>query len=1023
MNLTTIASANRVTVHALVALISLLGTISFFSLPKQQDPGFTIRAAVVTTRFNGASPERVEQLVTDRIERAIQEMPELDNVASDSMPGLSFVVANFKESYREMQPIFDKLRRKIEAIDDLPKGAGKPVVNDEYGDVFGSVLALTGEGFNYTELGDIANDIKNDLLQYEDIAKVELQGMQDEEIYVEYSISRLEELGISPREFSRLLESINIIQGGGSVKSGSERISLEPTGNFESIDDLRRTVVQISDSESLAHLEDIANIYRDHKDPPTAFARYNGQPAIIISLSLREGGNILELGEALLRELPRIEARYPWGIQLNPVYFESVIVDSSVNRFMSNLLQAVIIVIVIMMIFLGLRTGLIVASLIPATIMMTLMLMNLFSITINQISLAALIISLGLLVDNAIVIAESIVVRREKGADPITAIHAAGSEMAVPLLTSSLTTSAAFLPIFLAESAVGEFTADIFKVVTIALLSSWFLAMTFIPLITIIFMRVREKAGSGEFDSWMYSVYQGLLVRSLRNRTVTLALVGGLFISAIWAVQFVPNVFIPPKTDPVINGALELPRGTSIETTSEIAAGIESFILDNLMVNDHDEEEREGVVRFTSWIGEGAPRYTLALDPGAANPASFSMLLTTTTDQVIPDVIRRINEFSRVQFPDLDVRLRKMENGVPIPFPVAVRISGPELETLYEIADRVRLKMVEIPGIHAVSDDWGPKTKKLVIEIDPERARRAGVTNEDIAISLRSGLSGIELTRLREKDTLIPITMRSVVSDREDIARLEGITIYSHSGNLTVPLNQVARIRVQWQHGILKRRDRDRTITIQASLPPGVTAAEVEREILPWVEQESRNWPRAYRYEAGGEAESSSDATAAIVDKLPYAGMIILLLLVAQFNNVRKPVMILMTIPLGVIGVVYGLLIAQSIFGFFTILGLISLAGIVINNAIVLIGRIDVEIRKNEMSQQDAILHACNQRLRPVLLTTATTVGGMSPLWISQDPMFEAMAVAIMFGLLFATIITLLFIPVMYSAMFRIPYQ
>ena len=1007
--------------------MSLYGIIAFFNLPKQQDPGFTIRAAVVTTRFPGASPLRVEQLVTDRIERAIQEMPELDNVISESLPGLSFVTANFKESYADMRPLFDKLRRKIEAVDDLPQGISGPAVNDEYGDVFGSVLALTGDGYSYAELKAVADEIKDNLLKYNDIAKVELQGVQEEEIFVEYNVARLEELGISPQQFAQLLGSVNIIRSGGQILSGRERITLEPTGNFETINDLKRTVVQIPNSNSIVYFEDIANIYRDYADPASSFARYNGKPAIIFSISLRQGGNILALGDTLLTTIPQIEAQYPYGIEINPVFLESVVVNNSVNRFLVNLLQAIALVVAVMLLFLGFRTGFIVASLIPVTILTALMLMEIFSITINQISLAALIISLGLLVDNAIVISESILVRRENGQAATAAAISAGKEMAIPLLTSSLTTVAAFLPIFLAESAVGEYTADIFKVVAITLLSSWFLALTFIPLLTIALMKIKPGKKPPAYDSGMYWAYHAMLMFSVKNRLIFLILVGGIFYSALWAIQFVPSVFIPPKTDPIINGTLKMPKGTAIETTQSIVQSLERFMANELQVEDQQTDsgakgQTKGVVSWAVWLGESAPRYTLGLDPGSRDPGAFSMLINTTTHLIISDVIERIRDFARREFPDLDVQLRKIENGVPIPYPIVVRVSGPDLDQLYRLIGPIKQKLLETSGVLEVNDDWGPRSKKLLIKIDQERARRAGVTNEDIAVSLQAGLSGIELSQLRERDSLIPITLRSVASDRRDIGKLEGMTIYSRSSNQTVPLSQVADLEIAWQPAILKRRDRDRSIAIQATLLADATATQVSADFLPWLESISQGWPRKYHYEIGGEFETSGDANAAILAKLPLAGMLILLLLVAQFNNVRKPLIIFMTIPLGLIGVVYGLLIAQSIFGFFTILGLISLSGIVINNAIVLLDRIDLEIEQNGMSPAQAVVSACKQRLRPILLTAATTIGGMLPLWISHDPMFETMAVSIMFGLLFATLLTLLFVPVLYSLFFRVRF-
>ncbi len=1018
------AIRNSAVVYTLVGLMVLYGSIAYFKLPKQQDPGFTIRAAVVTARLPGASSLRVEQLVTERLEQAIQEISELDNVVSESRPGFSFITANFKESYSDMRPIFDNLRRKIEAVDDLPNGTTRPVVNDEYGDVFGSVYALTADGFSRAELKDIAEEIRDRLLHIDDVAKVSVQGVQQERIYIEYNLARLKEIGISPSQLSQILRTVNIISGGGQIVTGRERIALEPSGNLESVDSLRRTVIQIPGSNQIVYLEDIVDIFQDYIDPPSSVTRFNGHEAVILSVSLQPGGNILQLGKTLELEIPRIEANYPLGVQLTPIYLESQIVDAGVGDFANNLLQSVGMVVLVMFLFLGLRTGLIVGMLVPATIFATFTLMSVFEITINQISLAALIISLGLLVDNAIVIAESILVRRERGESMVDAAAAAGKEMAVPLLTSSLTTAAAFLPIFMAESAVGEYTADIFKVVTSALISSWLLALTFIPLLAITFLRIKKNQKKPNAnDSILQRVYGLLLGFSLQNRFIFLVVSACIFASAIWAMQLVPNVFIPPKLDPIINGTLQLPRGTSIEHTQQVMTEIDKFFTEELLLTEGgstNEDSAKGTIRnWAAWIAESAPRYTLGLHPGSSDPGAVKLLINTTDHTVIPQVISRVQSYVREQHPDLDVQLRRIENGVPIAYPVEVRVSGEDINQLYELIAPVRDWLAKHPDVRSVKDDWGLRTKKLLINVDQERALRAGITNEDIAISLSSGVSGIVVSEIRQANNLIPITMRSTSSDRADIDGLRTMPVYAKSGN-TVPLEQVADIEIAWQPAIIKRRDRNRTVAIQVELQPGVTAANINREFLPWFRDHAALWPQGYHFEFGGEAETSGDANKAIADKLPIAGMIILLLLVVQFNSLRKPFIILLTIPLGLIGVAYGLLITGSVFGFFTILGLIALSGIVINNAIVLLDRIELEIRQNGLTPSEAVPAACRQRLRPILLTTATTVGGMAPLWLSHDPMFETMAVTIMFGLLFATLLTLLFIPVVYTIFFRV---
>ncbi len=1023
MNLTGLAFKFDRFVYVLVLLLIASGIGAFFDLPKAQDPGFTIRTAVVRTQFPGASPERVEQLITDRIEKAIQELPELDNVTSESQTGMSLVFANFKESYHDMRPIFDKLRRKIEDINDLPDGIIGPFVDDEYGDVFGMVYGLTGDGFSYSELKDIADDIRDELLKIPMVSKVEIQGAQDQVIFVEYNNAHLTELGLSPQQLRQILTSANILQSGGNIRLAQERITLEPTGNFDSLEDLQRTVIQLPESKKVIYLDDIANITRGYSDPPKNKARLNGKPALIISISMQEDGNILELGEILKTRIPELESNYPWGIELTPVFLQTELVENAVNSFMSNLIQAITIVMLLMLAFLGLRTGLIVSLLIPMTIAVTFVLMKSFDITINQVSLAALIIALGLLVDNAIVVTESILVKREQGLDGVSAAITSGQELAVPLLISSLTTAAAFLSIFLAESSVGEYTADIFKVNTIALLSSWVLAMTIIPLLSKPLIKLKQKTQSQDYQGLMYQTYRKILIPSLKHPAIFIMLVILCFGSAIVGLKYVTKVFIPPRVDPIISAKFNMPRGTAIETMEEIVADLENFMQKNLTVSKQDIANGQTGLRYwVSFIGKGAPRFMLSADPEPQKPHHATFILTTTDHLVIPKIIEQVSAYCEQRYPDLRVQMKKLENGKPIDFPVSIRVSGTDFSGLYNITSQIKNKLLSTTGIMDVEDDWGVRSKKLIIDVNQERARRAGVSSEDVAISLQAGLSGLNLTEFREQDKSIPVTLRSIAADRHGLGKLDGMTIYSQTTGTTVPLKQVADFNVAWQYGIIKRRDRNRTLTVNAQLVPGITATDINKLFNPWLEDSAKNWPYGYSYELGGEAESSDDANQSIVEKLPISAMIIVLLLVAQFNSIRKPVIILTTIPLGIIGVSIGLLVANSVFGFFTILGIISLSGIIINNAIVLIDRIQIEL-ENGQTAPDAIIAATHQRLRPILLTTATTIGGMLPLWISHDPMFETMAVSIIFGLAFATLLTLVLVPVLYSLFYRVSFK
>lgn len=1022
MDLTAAAIArNRVTL-TIVGLVIIAGAVALQTLPKAQDPGFVVRTAVITTRFPGASPERVELLVTDKIEKKIQEMPEIDSITSESRTGISLIYANFKESYKVMRPIFDDLRRKVDTVTpDLPQGARIPEVNDEFGDVFGSVYTLSGDGFSYAELKAVADELRDELLKEPDIAKVSIHGEQQEVIFVEYNNARLAELGLSPQQLSASLASVNILSSGGDIISGRERITLEPTGNFESIDDLQRTVMQLPGG-ALVYLEDIASVYRGYKDPPRSVSRVNGEPTLAIAVSKREGGDILKLGDRLNVLMPELVSRYPWGIVIDKVWFQADLVDNVVQTFTSSLLQAIVIVILVMIAFLGLRTGLVVGSLIPTTIVASFFMMQIFDITINQISLTALIIALGLLVDNAIVIVESILVKREHGQDAISAAIDSGRELKTPLLISSLTTAAAFMPIAMAKSAVGEYTSDIFYVVGIALLSSWLLAMTFVPMLSTITLKVdASKANSDDaFEGRWYTYYRSLLLASLRCRYRFLAIIIGLFFLATVGLGLVRQEFIAPSEDPVFSAKLEMPLGTSIETSQQVISEVDQFI----RATYYEPTTGEPLIRnWLTFIGEGGPRFQLSLNPPNPNPANSFVIANTINGRDVEEVMAGIEAYVRDRHPDLAAQVKRLENGPPVDYPIIVRISGSEFDALYSIADEVTGFLYDDPQVSDVKNSWGLQTKKLTVDVDQELARRSGVTSEDVAYSLQAGLTGIDLTQYREGDELIPVTLRTIAADRQDFSKLDGLTVYSQATGANVPLKQVANVELSFEPGIIERRDRDRTLSLNVQLQPDATAAEVVKSLEPWLSKSAKSWPAGHEFEIGGETEESGDANASIAAELPMAGMLILLLLVWQFNSLRRPAIILATIPLGLVGVTFGLLIVNSSFGFFTILGLISLSGIIINNAIVLLDRIAIEINEFGRTQADAILIACQQRMRPILLTTATTVLGMTPLLWGGTAMFKPMAITIIFGLAFATALTLLVVPVLYAMFFRVSFR
>ena len=1021
MSLTAAAIRNdRVTLVVLVVLV-LAGVRALQTLPRAEDPGFTIRVAVVTTYLPGASPQRVEALVTDTVEEKVQEIPELDHVESMSRTGVSVVFVVIRESEDDMRPIWDDLRRKMEALaPDLPSEAIGPVVDDEFGDVFPVVLTVSGDDFDFAELQTTAESVRDDLLHLDQVAQVEIYGDQEERIFVEYNTARLAEVGLSPGQLSSILSAQNIIVSGGSVTVFGEDITLEPTGNYESLEDVRRTIIPLPGGRGVQYLGDLARIERGTADPPTARVHSTGRRCLGLSIAPPEGtGNVSELGAQVEALLPHLRADHPVGLEFDLVIFQPDFIDEQVDGFVVNLAQAMGIVLLVMLVSLGLRTGLLVSTLIPTAMLATLVIMQLFGVGLDQISIAALIIALGMLVDNAIVMSESIQVSMGEGENPFDAAVESARELRVPLLVASSTTSAAFLPIFLADAAIGEYTGSLFVVVSIALLSSWGLALTMMPLLCVLFLRVPVNEGDSTYDTRFYRSYRSGLLAAVRRPWLSLAVTVAVFALAMVGLGFVPNVFMPKSDSERLVADLSYPLGTSIAKTESMLLELEEYVLENHMARN----DREGFVNWSAYVGnEGAPRYRLAFEPAIEGSEHVQMVMTATSRAFIDTTIAKLRDFVDTRFPAVKHSWNAEAMGPAAKSPVAVRLSGTEIEPLFRLVERVQARLRAMPGVIDVDDDWGPRTKKLRVVIDQARARRAGASSQDVAVSLQTGLSGIEVTEFRESDDIVPIVLRSVAADRQDLGKIENMDVFVQSTGASIPLSQIARIEVDWEPSKILRRDRTRTVTVTADLQPGVGALDVASDLSAWLASDTRTWPRGYSWELGGDEEESAEANASLVEKMPIAGFVILFLLVTQFNSFRRVMIVLLTIPLGLIGVTIGLLVTGEDFTFMALLGVISLAGILINNAIVLLDRIRIEIEDNGRSPADAVIESAQRRLRPILVTTATTVGGLLPLWFFGGPMWAPMAVSILFGLLFATTLTLGVVPLLYSLLFRVRY-
>jgi len=1022
MNITKIAiNSNRVT-YVVLLLIIVMGIIGYKSLSRDSMPPYTIRTATVVTNFLGAGPDRIETLVSDKIEEVVQEIPEVDYVESESRTGISIVTVTLKENVleAELQPIWDRLRRKVDLIrPDLPDGINGPTVkDDDIGVVYGIIAGFESDGFEYEETKEYADDLKKQLIALENAAKVELGGVIDERIFVDFNDADLSKYGLSGSQLKSSISSTNIIIPAGEVNLGEERIIIEPTGNLESVEDIENLLIPIGQKGETIKLGDLTTVRRDYVTPRKSLVKLNGREGISLYISLKKGANIIQLGSEVDALLADYNQYLPIGLNVKRIASQDIDVATNVQSFVTNVMQSIVIVLLVMLFFLGLRTGLVVASLIPLAIICTLLFMGIFDIGLNQVSLAALIMALGMLVDNAIVVAESMMVKMESGESATSAAISSSKELTIPLLISSLTTSAAFLAFYLAESSMGEIMGQLFLVITIALLSSWVMALTIVPLLAIFLIKVNKnkKKKKSIFDM-LNKHYNRILLVVLKKPFLTIVSIVVLFFASIYGFGKLPFTFMPDSERNLVTFDLNLPLGTSIETTQENILIIEDYIRKNLLVN---ESRDKGISDWSAYIGKGPNSYDLGYTQGEANSGYAHLLLNTSSGEDNQMVIDSLEAFCFNKLPDAQTTIKRLGSGGGAAVPVEIRLSGDNIGELYLMVNAIKDKLLTIPGSKNVDDDWGPKIKKLIVQVDQTKLSQSGLTNQDIALSLNTYLSGQNVGDYREDDNTIPIVMQAAGNQNTTFEKIESLSIFSQRTGKNIPLAQVASILPDWQYAKILRRDLKRTITVNCELQNGYTASDITSVLKPWIEEQYKSWKRGYEYELGGEAESSSDAMGAVIAKLPLAFFIIVLLLVVQFNSIRKTVIVLATIPLGIIGVVGGLLAAQSYFSFTAFLGVISLAGIVINNAIVLLDRIEMEIDVNKRGSYDAIIQATNERFRPILLTTFTTSLGLIPLWLGGGAMWEPMAIGIIFGLLFATVITLLFVPVVYKLLFKV---
>ncbi|MCI4662383.1 MAG: efflux RND transporter permease subunit [Neomegalonema sp.] len=1011
MNLAKLALENsRITVIALLGIVAL-GFSLLASYPSAEDPTITIRNASVKAYFPGMSAERVEKLLTIPLEAKMREISEIDEIESTSKPGETKLVLKIREDISELAPVFQRIRNKaLDAQSLLPQGTQGPIVNDEEGLTAIATIALWSDGFSMAEMNEVAKDARELIYTLDGVRKVDILGAQDERIFLETSPSKLAGLGVSPREIFKALADQNIIQPGGQVVAGGRVVTLSPTGDFGSVEAIGNVLFSVPDSDVVLRVADVVDIRRGYVDPPQFPAFYNNSPAIILSVSTRDGVNNVEFGGQLKQLVAEFQQELPIGYVLDFATYQPELISAAVDGAINNVYQTLAIVLAVVVLFLGIRTGLIVGSFVPLTMLLGVIVMRYFEVELQRMSIAAMIIALGLLVDNGIVVAEDIRSRLERGIDRLAAASGSVSTLAVPLLTSSLTTIFAFLPMLLTEGAAGEYVKSLAQVVAILLLSSWVLAMTAVPVLCAWFMKAPAGATGAEptYDGVVYRLYRGALLGMLRARFWVIGILVAMFVGAVQLLGTLKTEFFPLGDRNQLLVYLDFEAGTDQRETAREFSKLTAFLA--------NEAENPEIASHVAYVGYGGPRFFLALSPVDPDPHRAFALINLKSVEDVGAVSDRVNAFIDTNLPTARGDAKRMWFGATEPGIVQISLKGADAEVMTNAAAKIEAAFYDVPGAVGIKNDWENRILGLWIEVDQARARRAGVTSADVAESLQALFDGAAISDYREGDKVIPIVLRGEESLRFSLTGLREAQVFAKATGDVVALEQVAKVRAEWLLSRIKRVDQVRTLTVE-SRHSFLTAPQLLEQVQPTLA--ALDLPAGHRWELDGEIADQAEANGNLFGLLPIAMAGIVILLVGQFNSIRKGGIVIATIPLILIGGTVGLVVMGAPFSFMVMLGFFSLAGILINNGIVLIDRIQDEESAGR-DPLDAIVTACLARLRPIVMTTLTTVLGLVPLILFGGALFYGMASVIAFGLIAGTVFTLGFVPVLYSLLYGV---
>ncbi len=1000
----------------LMVILMLSGTISYFKLGRAEDPSFTFRVMVVRTLWNGASAEQVEHELTDRIEKKLQETPNVDLLHSASKPGESLVFILLKESTRKPDVVdaWYQVRKKIEDIRyTLPAGVLGPFINDEFGDVDVMVLALTGDGFDLAELRRQNDRMAKEMLRVPDVKKVELIGVQDEKIYIEIAPARLAALGISPLQIADALQKQNALLAGGLVETDTNRIRMRVSGPFDALEQVRNADLVVAGHH--LRLGDVAEVKRGFADPPSPRMRYNGMPAVGLGIVMANGGDVIALGKSVKDAVRRFQSTLPAGIDVNVVADQPEVVKSSIELFIESLGEAILIVLIVSFISLGWRTGTVVALSIPLVLAITFMVMKVFDIDLQRISLGALVIALGLLVDDAIIAAEMMVVKMEQGWDRFRATTFAYTSTAFPMLTGTLITAAGFTPVGFARSQAGEYTISIFQVTTIALIASWLVAVIFTPYIGYRLLnpeKLMENAkrhGDDIYNTPFYRRLRALVEACLRQRWKVIGATVLIFAaSMVLFGKAVEQQFFPASNRPDLLINLWLPQGASLKATEAEVEKVEK-----LLAGD------KAILHYSAYVGNGAPRFYLPLDQQLFNDNFAEFVVAVDGFEATEPLRHRLEAaFNNPDgaFSSIRARVLRLENGPPVGFPVQFRVTGDDPTVLRRTAEEVATVMRANPHLRDVSLDWNEKIKSVRVEIDQDRARALGISSQDVSLMLQGWLTGATITQFREHDQLIDVVWRAPGIDRGSLDRLPDLNIPA-ANNRYVPLAQVAKLVPVLEEGLIWRRNRVPTISVRGDMADGVQAPSVSEQINPQLDAIRAKLPSGYRIEMGGVIEEAAKGENPIGAVMPIMLLGVLTMLMMQLQSIGRTVLVLLTAPLGMIGVALALWLFRAPFGFVALLGVIALAGMIMRNSVILVDQIEQD-RVSGKSEWESIISSTVRRFRPIVLTALAAILAMVPL--TRQLFWGPMAIAIMGGLTVATVFTCFFLPALYAAWFRV---